>query len=186
VVAELRRVLREGGFAVHDSMNWAWEYRWPHPPYNLTFTRSAEVGFTLERKRWTAAGLERSRTYAVLPETPLHRWILEQEWPVCASPAANTALWAQENAPIPKRWLKFSGVSRCRHYRPQDLERLYKRAGFRRAQAIAYGQTFDLVQKAGLLDQLGAFRSALAAAEAEVAFTLRLGSGPWLFMIAET
>ena len=76
-------------------------------------------------------------------------------------------------------------MNRYKHYRPRDLELLYERAGFRRAEAIAYGQTYDLVNKAGLLEQLGAFRSALAAAEAEVAFSLRLGSGPWLFLIAD-
>lgn len=186
VVAELRRVLREGGIAVHESMNWTWEYRWPYPPSDIAFTRSGEGGYTLQRIRRTASGLETSHKYAVLPDTPLHDWILAQEWPVCTSPAANTWLEAQENAPIPTKWLKFNGVSRYRHYRLRDLERLYERAGFRRAQAIAFGQTYDLVKKAGLLDQIGAFQPALAAAEAEVAFTLRLGSGPWLFMTAET
>jgi ubiquinone/menaquinone biosynthesis C-methylase UbiE len=185
VVAELRRVLREGGIVVHESMNWTWEYRWPYPPSNIAFTRSGADSFTLQRIRRTASGLETSRDYAVLPATPLHRWILAQEWPVCESPGANTWLEAQENAPIPKEWLRFVGVSRHKHYRPRDLERLYKRAEFRRAEAIAYGQTYDLAQKAGLLEQIDPFRSALAAAEAEVAFTLRLGSGPWLFMIAD-
>ena len=185
VVAELRRVLKEGGIAIHESMNWTWEYRWPYPQSNIAFTRSGEGNFTLSRIRRTASGLETSRNYAVLPATPLYRWILEQEWPVCTSPGANTSLDAQENAPVPKKWLRFAGVSRYRHYRPRDLERLYKRAGFRRAEAIAYGQTYDLVNKAELLEQLGTFQSALAAAEAEVAFTLRLGSGPWLFLIAE-
>ncbi len=44
-----------------------------------------------------------------------------------------------------------------------------------------------MIQKPeGLLEQIGAFQAALALAEAELAFTLRLGSGPWLFLIAES
>ena len=92
----------------------------------------------------------------------------------------------QENSPIPEDWLKVRGVGRTRHYGRRDLERLYKRAGFRHAEAFAYGQTYDIaVKQAGLLKQIGAFQSALAAAEAKLAFTLRLGSGPWLFLVAE-
>jgi len=41
------------------------------------------------------------------------------------------------------------------------------------------------VAKAGLLEQVAEFQSELATAEAEVVFALRLGSGPWLFLIAE-
>jgi hypothetical protein len=128
--------------------------------------------------------LETSRDYEVVPATPLHQWILEQEWPV--SPQGwNTRLEVKEDAPIPEEWLKIRGVSRTRHYSLRDLERLYKQAGFRRAEAVPYGQTYDIVVKAGLLDQIGASQSALAAAESELAFTLRLGSGPWLFLVAE-
>ncbi len=58
-------------------------------------------------------------------------------------------------------------------------------AGFHHTEVFAYGQTYDIAAKARLLDQVAAFRSALAAAEAEVALTLRLGSGPWLFLIAK-
>jgi hypothetical protein len=36
-----------------------------------------------------------------------------------------------------------------------------------------------------LLEQVAPFQSELAAAEAELAFTMRLGSGPWLFLVAE-
>jgi len=129
VVTELKRVLKEGGTAAHESMNWDWEYRWPYPPADIFFKRSGRGDFIMQRIRRNASGLETSRDYEVVPTTPLHQWILEQEWPVSPQ-GANTWLEVKENAPIPKEWLKFSGVSRTRHYRPRDLERLYKRGGF--------------------------------------------------------
>lgn len=185
VVAELRRILKEEGIAVHESMNWDWEYRWPYPPSDIAFTRSGKGDYTMHRLRRNASGLETSQDYEVVLATPLHQWILEQEWPVSPQ-GANTKLEVKENAPIPKEWLKFRGVSRTRHYRSRDLERLYKRAGFRHTEAFAYGQIYDIVvKKAELLEPIGVFQSALAAAEAELAFTLRLGSGPWLFLVAE-
>lgn len=185
VIAELWRVLKQGGRAVHESMNWDWEYRWPYPPWDVTFTRSGESEFNAHRIKRNAAGLETSQDYEVLPATPLHRWILGQEWPVCTSPGANTWLVAKENAPIPEAWLKSCGESRYRHYCPRDLEHLYKGAGFDHVEIFGYGQTYDIVIKAGLLEQLGAFQSQLALAEAELGFTLRLGSAPWLFLVAK-
>jgi ubiquinone/menaquinone biosynthesis C-methylase UbiE len=183
-VAELWRVLRPGGRAVHESMNWDWEYRWPYPPVDIAFTRSGEDGFTAHRSGRDASGLETSQDYEVLPGTALHRWILDQEWPV--SPQEFSArLEAREHAPIPKAWLKPCGEGRYKHYRKDDLERLYSGAGFRQAEVMAYGQTYDLVNRAGLLEQFSLFQSQLARAEAELVFTLRLGSGPWLFAVAE-
>jgi hypothetical protein len=67
----------------------------------------------------------------------------------------------------------------------QDLDRLYSGAGFRHVEGFACGQTYDLVNRAGLLETLASFQSKLALAEAELAFSLRLGSGPWLFAIAD-
>ena len=183
-IAELRRVLKEGGTVVHESMNWDWEYRWPYPPSDISFTRSGENGFVLQRTRRTASGQETSREYEVLPARSLHRWILEQAWPVSPQ-GSNTSLEAQEGTPIPIRWLKFKGVSRHKHYRPRGLKRLYRRAGFRHPEVFAYGQTYDIAVKAGLLQQIGAFQSQLANTEAELAYTLRLGSGPWLLLIAK-
>ena len=52
-------------------------------------------------------------------------------------------------------------------------------------EVFAFGQTNDIAAKAGVLEQLALFQSELATAEAEVAFTLHLGSGPWLFLVAE-
>jgi ubiquinone/menaquinone biosynthesis C-methylase UbiE len=184
VVAELRRVLKEGGTAVHESMNWDWEYRWPYSPSDIWFTRSGKNDFTMHRIRRDASGSETTQDYQVLSATPLYQWILEQEWPV--SPQGwNTHLEVKECAPIPKQWLRFCGVSHYKHYRAQDLARLYGRAGFHHPEVFAYGQTYDIAAKTGLLGQVAAFQSELAAAEAELAFTLRLGSGPWLFLVAE-
>ena len=184
VVAELRRVLREGGVAVHESMNWDWEYRWPYPPSDISFARSGKNDFTMHRTRRDVSGLETTQDYEVLPGTPLCQWILEQEWPVSPQ-GANTHLEVREHTPIPEEWLKFCGVSQYKHYRAQDIARLYKRAGFHPPEVFAYGQTYDIATKAGLLERVAAFQSELATAEAEVAFTLRLGSGPWLFLVAE-
>lgn len=184
VAAELWRVLKPGGRAVHESMNWAWEYRWPYPETDIAFKRAGEGGFTALRTRRSPSGLEMSQDYEVLPDTPLHRWILEQEWPVSPQ-EASTWLEVQEHAPIPEAWLKPCGKGRYKHYCADDLERLYRETGFGRVEVIAYGQTYDLVNRAGLLEQLAPFQSQLAHAEAELAFTLRLGSGPWLFAVAE-
>lgn len=185
VVAELRRVLKQGGRAIHGSMNWDWEYRWPYPPSSIAFTRSDTGRFAAHRTRREAWGLETSQDFEVLPDTPLHRWILAQEWPISTPPGANTHLEAQEHAPIPEQWLVPRGESRYRHYCAHDLEQLYSGAGFHRVEVVAYGQTYDLVNRSGLLEQLAPFQSKLALAEAELAFTLRLGSGPWLLLIAE-
>ena len=184
VASELKRVLKAGGIAVHDSMNWEWEYRWPYPPSDISFRRSNTNNFSMHRTRRDVSGLERARDYEVLPGTPLYQWILEQEWPV--SPQGfDIHLDVREVTPIPKEWLKFNSVSQYMHYRPRDLARLYKRAGFPHPEVFTYGQTYDIAAKAGLLKQVVEFQSELAAAEAEVAFTLRLGSGSWLFQIAE-
>ncbi|MBN1453003.1 MAG: class I SAM-dependent methyltransferase [Anaerolineales bacterium] len=184
VVSELRRVLKEEGVAVHESMNWDWEYRWPYPPSDISFTRSGMNNFTMHRIRRNVSGLETAQDYVVLPETPLYQWILEQDWPVSPQ-GANIQLEVREYTPIPEEWLKLCGVSQYKHYRAQDLTRLYKSAGFHHPEVFAYGQTYDIAAKAGLLDQVAVFQSELATAEAEVAFTLRLGSGPWLFLVAE-
>jgi len=184
VIAELSRVLVDGGTAVHESMNWDWEYRWPYPPSDVAFKRSGTGDFTMHRLERDASGLETTHDYEVLPATPLHGWISEQEWP--ASPqGANTWLEVRENVPIPREWYKSCGTSQTRHYGPRDLEQLYRSAGFRHVEVWGYGQTYDLVNKAGLLAQLVPFQSRLAEAAAELAFTLRMGCGPWLYLVAE-
>jgi SAM-dependent methyltransferase len=115
VVAELWRVLKPGGRAIHESMNWDWEYRWPYPPSDIAFTRSGKGGLTAHRIKREPSGLETSQDYEVLPGTPLHRWILDQEWPVSPQ-EANTRLEVREHAPIPEAWLKPCGEGWYKHY----------------------------------------------------------------------
>ena len=184
VVTELRRVTKEGGIVVHESMNWDWEYRWPYPPSDIWFKRSGKNDFTMHRIERDVLGLETTQDYEVLPATPLYQWVMDQEWPVSPQ-GANTHLEVKENTPIPKEWLKYCSVSHYKHYCAQDLALLYKRAGFHNPEVYAYGQTYDIAAKAGLLERVAAFQSELATAEAELAFTLRQGSGPWLFLVAE-
>jgi len=184
VVAELYRVLKPGGRAVHESMNWTWEYRWPYPKTDIAFMRSGRETFTAHRIEREASGLETSLDYEVLPNTPLQRWILAQKWPVSPQ-EASTRLEVEEHTPVPQAWLKATGKSQFRHYCLDDLKRLYSEAGFRSVEAFAYGQTYDLVNRAGLLEQMAPFQSQLACTEAELALTLRLGSGPWLFVVSE-
>ena len=183
-ISELYRVLKPGGRAVHESMNWPWEYRWPYPKTDIAFLRSGSETFTAHRIERETSGLETSRDYRVLPDTPLHRWILAQEWPVSLQ-EASTRLEVEEHTPVPEAWLELTGKSQFKHYCLDDLERLYGEGGFCRVEAFAYGQTYDLVNRSGLLEQIAPFQSQLALTEAELALTLRLGSGPWLFAVAE-
>jgi len=184
VVGELYRVLKPGGRAVHESMNWSWEYRWPYPKTDIAFKRAGKERFTAHRLERDASGLETSRDYEVLPDTPLQCWILRQEWPVSPQ-EASTWLEVEEHTPVPEAWLKPTGESQFKHYCLDDLARLYSAGGFRHVEAFAYGQTYDLVNRAGLLEQISLFQSQLARTEAELALTLRLGSGPWLFAVSE-
>jgi SAM-dependent methyltransferase len=182
VVAELRRVLKQGGIVVHESMNWEWEYR-SYPLTGASLTRSTGPCFHFHRTERTPSGLETVRDYEVVPGTPFHRWILEQDWPMSPQ-GLNTSLEVKEVAPIPENWLQFRGVSRYKHYCPDELKRLYVGARFGRVEAFAYGATYDIVVKAGLLERVRPLQSQLAAAEAELASALRLGSGPWLYLVA--
>jgi SAM-dependent methyltransferase len=184
VIAGLHRVLVDGGTVIHESMNWDWVYKWPYPAVDIAFKRSGTGDYTGHRLERDASGLETSYDYQVLPATPLHQWISEQQWPVSPQ-GSNTWLEVRANAPIPEAWLKPCGASQYRHYGPRDLVQLYEGAGFRHVEVLAYGQTYDLVNQAGLLAQLAPFRSQLAAAEAELAYTLRMGCGPWLFLVAQ-
>jgi SAM-dependent methyltransferase len=184
VLSELLRVLSKGGTAVHECMNWDWEYR-SYPGCGASFTRAEDGRFRFHRTKRTVSGLETARDYHVVPETPLNTWILEQDWP--ASPQGlNTLLEVKEKSPLPEKWLRFSGVSRYKHYRPDDLRRLYIKAGFCEVEVFAYGQTYDIAFKAGVLQRIEPFQTRLAVAEAELAHELRQGSGPWLFLVAET
>jgi hypothetical protein len=111
------------------------------------------------------------------------RWILQQHWPV-SSEGYNTTLDVLEEEPIPECWLKFQGVDRSQYYTPRALKKKYKDVGFRDIEVFAYGQTYDIVSKAGLFETVGRWQAELAKAEAEMIFQLRMGSGPWILFVA--
>ncbi|MBT4498784.1 MAG: class I SAM-dependent methyltransferase [Gemmatimonadetes bacterium] len=190
VLMEMKRVLRSGGKVVHQSMNWDWEYRSYAPTLSCfkrdkgsTWIQEGEGKLTFHRTRRTVAGLETTRDYEVVPDSPLEEWVQEQDWPV--SPQEwNTSLDVEETGLLPRAWLKSTGVSRYKHYRPRDLQSLYRRAGFEKPEVIAYGQTYDIAEKAELLQEMIPFQDRLAEAEVELACGLRLGSGPWLLLVA--
>ena len=180
VVSEVRRVLRTGGVAVHESTNWEWAYR-NSPTTGVSVGRTGDGGFTMLRGRRSEAGLEVGREYRVRPDTRLHRWLAGQEWPR----DDRARLQMDEAAAISQRDLEFVGLRRCRHYRGRDLIRLYRRAGFGEVRTVAYGQTYDIAVEAGLDEELWPDqREALAKAEAAIVSRLSLGSGPWLFLTA--
>ena len=181
VLFEMKRVLREDGLTIHQCMNWDWEYKLS--PYWTFFIRKNKGSFWFYRARRTASGRETVRRYEVSSETPLHDWLLQQNWPVSPS-GETTSLDVIEEEPIPQRWLKFRGVSRHQNYTPRTLKRKVEKAGFRDVEVFAYGQTYDIVSKAALLETVGRSKAELAEAEAEIAFQLRMGGGPWLFLVA--
>jgi len=181
VLSEMKRVLKDGGLTLHECMNWDWEYK--VSPYWTFFTRTDDGCFYFHQAERTASGREMTRKYEVVPETPLHDWILQQNWPVNPQ-GHNTALDVIEEKPIPQRWLKFRGVNRYQNYTPRTLKKKVEKVGFRDVEVFAYGQTYDIVSKAGLLETVGRSKAELAEAEAEMAFQLRMGSGPWLFLVA--
>jgi SAM-dependent methyltransferase len=180
-VREMHRVLANGGLAVYEGMNWDWEYalspRWTF------FLRSDDGTFQFHRVRRTASGLEVNRSYDVVPGTPLHDWVARQPWP--ESPSGDrTSLDVGPTGEVPRRWLKFRGVTRNRFYKAPSLRRLYRRAGFATVHVTAYGQTYDVASRAGLLAELEDFRGRLARAEAQVVLGRSPGGGPWLFLTA--
>lgn len=181
VVSEIHRVLRKNGLAVHECMNWDWEYR--SDPQGAVFKRQEGERFSFVRLERTPAGSELCHNYQVVSNSPLHEWVQEQVWPV--SPMTwDVTLNVVEEEPISDSWLRFENISRHQHYTPAALQRLYQAAGFQRVETVAYGQTYDIVNKAGLLDTIAPYQEALATAEAQFACELRLGSGPWLLALA--
>ena len=181
VLSEIKRVLKKGGLTAYEGMNWDWEYRlssyWTH------FTRTRDGHFRYHRAKRTASGRETEHNYRVKPGTPLHEWALKQKWPVCPQ-GYDTTLDVAEHKPIPQEWLEFEGVSKNLYYTPRSLKRSYKKTGFREVEVFAYGQTYDIVSKAGVLETVGRSKKKLAKAEAELILQQRVGSGPWLFLSA--
>ena len=181
VLSEIKRVLKEGGLTAYEGMEWGWEYSLS--PYWICFSRTKNGRFHFHRIRRTPSGRETARSYEVLPDTPLHHWILEQKWP--HSPQGHhTSLDVFEEKPIPRRYLKFRGAARYQYYTPRSLKRKYERIGFCDVEAFAYGGTYNIVTKAGLLGTLEPSMARLARAEAKLILETRQGSGPWLFLIA--
>jgi len=178
---EMGRVLRPGGMAVIHCMNWTWEYRssaeW------TCFLREPGSGFVFCRVGRTASGRETSRNYAVVEGTPLYHWVSKQEWPVSPS-GDQTSLDVCVNGPIPKQWLCYAGTSRHHRFTAVGLRRALRSAGFADVWITAFGATYDIAHKAGLLEAVEPLRQRLVQAEAEVIWKQREGSGPWFFATA--
>lgn len=181
-LSEIKRVLKKDGLTAYEGMEWNWEFRMSRG-YWTFFSRTEDGRFHFNRAKRTASGRETNRSYEVLPNTPLHHWILKQKWPL--SPQGhNTSLDIVEEKPIPRRWIKFRHLRKYQFYTPRSLKRKYEKAGFRDVEAFAYGQTYDIVTKAGLLETVRPSMAKLARAEAELILKTRQGSGPWLFLVA--
>lgn len=180
-LTEIKRVLRDDGLTVYEGTNWDWEYK--TSPYWTRFTRTDDDCFHFIQSKRAASGYETGSDYEVVPDTPLHNWILQQDWPVNPE-GYNTTLDVIEEEPIPECWLKFQSVDRSQYDTPRTLRKKYKDVGFRDIEVFAYGQTYDIVNKAGLLETIGQWKAELAKAEAEMIFQLRMGSGPWILLVA--
>jgi len=180
-LTEIKRVLIDGGLTIYEGMDWDWEYN--ASPYWTCFTRTEDGNFCFHRSKRTASGLETGNDYEVVLGTPLHKWILQQDWPVNPQ-GYNTSLDVIEDEPIPQNWLKLQGEGKVQNYTPHALKRKYEDIGFQDVEAFSYGQTYDIVCKAGLFETLGQWIAELAKAEAEIIFQLRMGSGPWIFLLA--
>jgi len=181
VLSETKRVLKKDGLTAYEGMEWDWEYRMS--PYWTYFERTKDGRFHFNRAKRTASGRETGRSYEVLPGTPLHHWILKQKWPV--SPQGYPCTFdVVEEKPIPRKWLKFRHIGKHQYHTPRSLKRKYEKAGFRDVEVFAYGETYDIVTKAGLLETVGRFKAKLARAEAKLILKTRMGSGPWLLLIA--
>ena len=180
-LGEMRRALAESGVTVYEGMNWEWEYvgspRWTF------FSRTADGRFLFQRVKRTPSGRETARTYDVAPGSPLHDWLVGQDWPISPS-GHDVSLDVVEEDPLPQRWLRHRGLNKYQFYGARSLKRMYGKAGFCKVEVSAYGQTYDIVNNAGLLDELRPVMRRLAEAEAELTLKQRTGSGPWLFLLA--
>lgn len=180
VLSEIRRVLRTNGTVAHQCDNWDWEYRLT--PYWTFFSHKIDGSFYFHRAKRKASGLEITRNYKVVSKSPLHEWILQQKWP--ESPQGDrTSLDVTEETPIPSCWLEYQGSSKYRYYTLRSLRRAFENGGFHDVEVFAYGQTYDIVSKAGLLEAVEHLKPQLAKAEAEMILGLRTGNGPCLFLV---
>lgn len=186
VVSEIWRVLKQDGLTVYDCMNWDWEYK---SSSDWSFFTVSESGvFYFHRTKRTASGTEATYTYEVVSNTPLEDWVASQTWPSDypqGDDVCNVSLDVVEESQIPDNYLVFRGVSKHQHYTPQSLRERYEGNRFKEVEVIPYGQTYDVVSKAGALDKVLPLRAELAEAEAEICFNLRVGGGPWLFLVGK-
>jgi SAM-dependent methyltransferase len=179
-VAEMKRVLAEGGLTVYEGMNWEWEYA--GSPQWTFFSRTGRGDFRLHRVNRTPSGRETSRSYDVVRPSELHEWIRDQEWPTSPS-GHRVSLDVVEEEAIPQRFLRRRGTDRYQFYTTRSLEAMYTEAGFRGVEVFAYGQTYEIVSRAGLVDEFRPAMEELARAEAELILEQRAGGGPWLFLV---
>lgn len=174
-LSQIKRVLKKNGTVLYQDTNWDWEYGLA--PYWTFFTRKNDGRFYFHRAKRRASGVEIARDYKVVFKSPLHQWILEHRWP--ESPQRErTSLDVIEEKPIPSCWLEFQGRSKYRFYTLRSLKRRFENGGFHNVEVLAYGQTYDIVSRAGLLEAVEHLKPQLAKAEAEMALQLRMGSGP--------
>ena len=189
ILSEIRRVLKRDGLTVHGCANWDVEFI--EGPSWTYFLRTKDGRFHFKRAKRTASGRETGRSYEVLPDTPLHHWILKQKWPFCPQDPQghNTSLDIVEEEPIPRKWLKFRRIGRNLYHTPRSIKRRHQKAGFKDVEVFPYGGTYDIVTKAGLFKTVGRSRTKLMAklarAEAETVLKFRMGSGGELFLIAK-
>jgi hypothetical protein len=182
VLAEMSRVLALGGTAVVHCMNWTWEYQTSR--YWTCFLREPDGSYVFSRVRRAAFGCETSRNFAVVTGTPLHDWLSAQQWPASRT-GTRTALTVVENNPLPQRWLDRGETGRHRNFTSGGLARALRSAGFAHVWVTAFGATYDIASKAGVLGEVEPVRRRLARAEAEIIWQQRQGSGPWLFAMAQ-
>jgi ubiquinone/menaquinone biosynthesis C-methylase UbiE len=182
VLAEMSRVLALGGTVVFHCMNWAWEYQTSR--YWTCFLREPDGSFVFSRVQRAASGRETSRNFAVVTGTPLHDWLSKQEWPVSRT-GNRTALTVIEKGPLPKEWVHYRETSRHRNFTADGLAQALRRSGFGEVWVTAFGATYDIAGKAGVLGEVEPVRRRLAQAEAEMVWEQRQGSGPWLFATAQ-
>ena len=180
VLSEIRRVLKTNGVVVYQCDNWDWEYRLT--PYWTFFTRKSDGSFYFHRSKRKASGLEMTRSYRVVSQSPLHQWILQQQWPESLQ-GDRTSLDVIEEKPIPSCWLEYQGRNKYQYYTLRSLKRRFENSGFHNVEVFAYGQTYDIVSKAGLLQAVEHSKPRLAKAEAEMILKLRTGNGPCLFLV---
>ncbi len=181
IIKQAGVVLKPGGMVIFHGMNWDWEYR--ESPRWAFFQRSNNNEYTFNISQRTASGLDTIKEYEVKKSTSLHKWISNKNWPV--SPQNfNTSLDVILRKQLPSKWVAFKGVKKYKYYTLKSIKSLFLKNGFTVEKAFAFGQTYDIANKAGLINKLASLNSRLSKAEAEIAYKFNSGNGPWLFLVA--